>query len=78
MPDFFLVAATRDLPLERFRALALGGEVATKRFLVFVVDGEFMIMRTELTRLGLKPSLRPISSADGTRFVITYVGMETL
>jgi hypothetical protein len=34
--------------------------------------GEFMINRTEATRLFVRPSLSPISSAEGTRFRIMY------
>ena len=61
---FLLFAPAMDLPLERFEILA--------------VDGELMISRTVATCSSLRPSLRPISSADGTRFLITYVAMNIL
>jgi hypothetical protein len=58
------LVTTLYLPLERFE--------------VFAADAELMITRTDATRLALKPSLRPISSGEGTRFRMMYVVMETL
>jgi hypothetical protein len=54
------VAVALDLLLDRF-------EVPD--------DGESIIKRTEATRFGLKPNVRPISSGEGTRFLTTNVAM---
>lgn len=61
--DFLLVTTIRDLPYERFELF---------------LDGELMITRTDSTRLRLTPSRCPISSGEGTRFLMTYAVMETL
>jgi len=39
----------------------------------FERDGELMIMRTDVTRFFVRPSLSPISSAEGTRLRMMYV-----
>jgi hypothetical protein len=39
----------------------------------FELDGELMIKRTEATRFLVRPSVLPISSAEGTRFRMVYV-----
>ena len=65
------LAPTRYFPSERFDVLAAVAEPAPWRFEVFVEDGELIIKRTELIREALKPSFCPISSADGTRFLMT-------
>jgi len=59
-----LFAPATALPLERFEVLT--------------VNGELMISRTAATCSSLRPSLRPISSAEGTRFLMTYAAMEKL
>jgi len=60
---FFLASITAsdcfDLPFERFA----------------VLGGESIIKRTEATRFGLNPRLRPISSGEGTRFLTTKVAI---
>ena len=55
--NFLSLVPTRNFPVERFEALAVVRELATKCFEVFVLDGELMIKRTELIRAALKPSL---------------------
>jgi hypothetical protein len=62
--DFLLVAATRELLPERPEVLR--------------ADGEFMMASTEATCSADTPSLRPISSGEGTRFFTTNAAMETL
>jgi hypothetical protein len=66
-------------PLEReAELLATAPDLPLERFDLFAVDGEVMMKRTEATRFGLKPSLRPISSAEGTGFLTTYVIIDLL
>ena len=43
------------------------------RLAIFVLEGEFMMTRTEATRFFVKPKARPISSAVGTGLRMTYV-----
>lgn len=68
MPERFLLdrlsaPVALDLPFERF-------EVPD--------DGVSIITRTEATRFGLKPKVRPISSGESTRFLTTYAAMIRL
>jgi hypothetical protein len=56
------LAVIRGLPFERFEVAA---------------EGEFIMKRTAWTRLLLSPSVRPISSGEGTRFLMTNAAIET-
>jgi len=64
--------------LPAFLAAPTDGDLLFERLDVLRGDGELMIMRTEATRFGLKPNVRPISSGEGTRFLITYAAMLKL